>query len=90
MQKHSTKCEGNHLKVKSINVSMIGEKFIDKAHSHAYRGVTMFSKTETIPAIRVIRGGTEPTLTGAAKGFGWESYETSWQKIIQRDNKRRK
>ena len=71
---------------KSINVGMIGYKFMGKAHSHAYRDVAMFFETETIPAMKVICGRTEQALAEAAIRFGWESYETSWQKIIQRDN----
>ena len=71
---------------KSINVGMIGYKFMGKAHSHAYRDVSMFFKTETIPVMKVICGRTEQALAEAAKRFGWESYEISWQKIIQRDD----
>ena len=71
---------------KSINVGMIGYKFMGKAHSHAYRDVSMFFKTETIPVMKVICGRTEQALAEAAKRFGWENYETSWEKIIQRDD----
>ncbi len=73
----------------SIDVGMIGYKFMGKAHSHAYRDVAMFFKTETIPAMKVICGRTEQALAEAAKRFGQKSYETSWQKIIQGDNRRR-
>lgn len=69
-----------------INVGMIGYKFMGKAHSHAYRDVAMFFETETIPVMKVICGRTEQALAEAAKKFGWESYETSWEKIIQRDD----
>ncbi len=71
---------------KSINVGMIGYKFMGKAHSHAYRDVAMFFETETIPAMKVICGRTEQALAEAAKRFGWKSYETSWEKVIQRDD----
>jgi len=71
---------------KSINVGMIGYKFMGKAHSHAYRDVSMFFETETIPVMKVICGRTEQALAEAAKRFGWENYETSWKKVIQKDN----
>ncbi len=71
---------------KSINVGMIGYKFMGKAHSHAYRDVAMFFETETIPAMKVICGRTEQALAEAAKRFGWKSYETSWEKLVQRDD----
>lgn len=69
-----------------INVGMIGYKFMGKAHSHAYRDVAMFFETETIPVMKVICGRTEQALAEAAKRFGWESYETSWEKVVQRDD----
>jgi len=59
---------------KSINVGMIGYKFMGKAHSHAYRDVSMFFETETIPVMKVICGRTEQSLAEAAKRFDWESY----------------
>jgi len=71
---------------KKINVGMIGYKFMGKAHSHAYRDVTMFFKTENVPVMKVICGRTESALAEAAKRFGWESYETSWEKVIQRED----
>ncbi len=71
---------------KNINVGMIGYKFMGKAHSHAYRDVAMFFETETIPVMKVICGRSEQALAEAAKRFGWENYETSWEKIIQRDD----
>ncbi len=71
---------------KSINVGMIGYKFMGKAHSHAYRDVAMFFETETIPVMKVICGRTGQALAEAAKRFGWESYEISWEKLVQRDD----
>lgn len=71
---------------KKINVGMVGYKFMGKAHSHAYRDVAMFFKSENIPAMKVICGRTESALAEAAKRFGWESYETSWEKLMQRED----
>lgn len=71
---------------KKINVGMIGYKFMGKAHSHAYRDVSMFFETKTVPAMKVICGRTESAVAEAAKKFGWESYETSWEKVVERDD----
>ncbi len=69
---------------KKINVGMVGYKFMGKAHSHAYRDVAMFFKTETVPVMKVICGRTETAVSEAARMFGWEAYETSWEKLVQR------
>jgi len=72
--------------VKKINVGMVGYKFIGKAHSHAYRDVAMFFETETVPVMKVICGRTETAVSEAAGRFGWETYETSWEKLVQRQD----
>ncbi len=71
---------------KKINVGMVGYKFMGKAHSHAYRDVAMFFKTETVPVMKVICGRTETAVSEAARMFGWEAYETSWEKLVQRQD----
>ncbi len=71
---------------KEINVGMVGYKFMGKAHSHAYRDVAMFFETETVPVMKVICGRTETAVSEAARRFGWEAYETSWEKIVQRQD----
>jgi predicted dehydrogenase len=71
---------------KKINVGMVGYKFMGKAHSHAYRDVAMFFKTETVPVMKVICGRTETAVSEAARKFGWEAYETSWEKLLQRED----
>ena len=68
---------------KEINVGMVGYKFMGKAHSHAYRDVAMFFETETVPVMKVICGRTETAVSEAARKFGWEAYETSWEKLVQ-------
>ncbi len=71
---------------KKINVGMVGYKFMGKAHSHAYRDVAMFFETETVPVMKVICGRTETAVSEAARKFDWEAYETSWEKLVQRQD----
>ncbi|MFQ5867989.1 MAG: Gfo/Idh/MocA family protein [bacterium] len=71
---------------KKINVGMVGYKFMGKAHSHAYRDVDMFFETETVPVMKVICGRTETAVAEAARKFGWEAYETSWERLVQRED----
>ncbi len=71
---------------KKIRVGMVGYKFMGKAHSHAYRDVSMFFKMKAIPVMKAICGRTEDAVAEAAKTYGWESYERSWEKLIERDD----
>lgn len=71
---------------KSIGVGMIGYRFMGKAHSHAYRDVGMFFNSPLLPAMKAICGRNEVAVREAQRIFGWESYETSWEKLIERDD----
>ncbi len=71
---------------KKINVGMVGYKFMGKAHSRAYRDMARFFKTETVPVMKVICGRTETAVSEACREFGWEVYEISWEKLVQRED----
>lgn len=71
---------------KRINVALIGYKFMGKAHSNAYRNMPMFFDTDAIPVMKVICGRNEEALKKVAGQFGWEEYETSWEKVIDRED----
>jgi len=72
--------------MKKINVGMVGYKFMGKAHSHAYLDMPFFFKTEAVPVRKVICGRTEKAVAEAAQKFNWQSYETSWKKLIERED----
>jgi len=69
-----------------INVGMIGYKFMGKAHSNAYRQVPVFFDCPLIPRLKTICGRNEAGVKEAAEKYGWESYETSWKKLIERED----
>ncbi len=71
---------------KSINVALIGYKFMGKAHSNAYKRLDFFFKGELTPVMKVICGRHETPLMEAAKAWGWEEYDTSWENVIKRDD----
>jgi len=68
---------------KSINVGMIGYKFMGKAHSHAYRDVAMFFETETIPVMKVICGRTEQLLLKQQKGLAGKAMKPPGKKLFK-------
>jgi predicted dehydrogenase len=69
-----------------IRVGMIGYKFMGKAHSNAYHTLPMFFPDAVKPEMKAICGRDEAGVSQAAEQFGWESYETDWKKLIERDD----
>ena len=69
---------------REVNIGLVGYKFMGKAHSNAYRKMPMFFTTENIPVRKAICGRTEKAVAQAARKFGWESYEVSWEKLVKR------
>jgi predicted dehydrogenase len=70
---------------KTLNVGLVGYKFMGKAHSNAYRQVAhFFPELDTIPVLKAVCGRDEEGVKAAAELLGWESYETDWRKLIAR------
>ena len=72
--------------MQKINVGLIGYKFMGKAHSQAYKKVGMFFDLPMQPVMKALCGRDEEGVKAAAAKFGWESYETSWQDLLERDD----
>ncbi|MFA4880268.1 MAG: Gfo/Idh/MocA family oxidoreductase [Candidatus Doudnabacteria bacterium] len=71
---------------KEVNVGLIGYMFMGKAHSHAYHDVAMFFNMDAKPIMKAICGRNEKGVKEASEKFGWESYETDWEKLVRRDD----
>ncbi|MEX2171925.1 MAG: Gfo/Idh/MocA family oxidoreductase [Pirellulales bacterium] len=69
---------------KTINVGLVGYKFMGKAHSNAYLKVDKFFDLDAKPVMKAICGREKEGLAAFAQKFGWESYETSWEKLVAR------
>jgi len=69
---------------RTLNVGLIGYKFMGKAHSNAYRSVNMFFDCGADVVMKAICGRNRQGVKAAAKQFGWESYETDWKKMVKR------
>ncbi|MFN8007089.1 MAG: Gfo/Idh/MocA family oxidoreductase [Terriglobia bacterium] len=70
--------------VRKVNVALIGHRFMGKAHSNAYRQMSRFFDSDTVPVMKVICGRKEPDVKNAAASLGWEEWSTSWEEVIQR------
>src|SRR4029078_7512088 len=71
---------------KTVNVGLIGTKFMGKAHSNAYLKVAKFFDVEPQPVMKAICGRHEDETAEFAKRFGWESYESDWKKMCERND----
>ncbi len=70
---------------KTLNVGLIGYRFMGKAHSNAYRQVArFFPELTTVPVMKALCGRDETEVKAAADLLGWQSYETDWRKLIER------
>lgn len=70
----------------TVNVGMVGYKFMGKAHSHAYRDVGMFFEMDASVNMKAICGRDEQAVRQAADKFGWAGYETDWRALTERDD----
>ena len=71
---------------KTLNVGLVGYKFMGKAHSNAYINAPIFFKSSARPVMKAICGRDEKGVREAAQTYGWQSYETSWQKLVKRED----
>jgi len=69
-----------------IAVGIVGTKFMGRAHSNAYIDVAHFFDLPVSPVMRVACGRNVPDLEAFARQFGWESTETSWERLVARDD----
>ncbi len=72
--------------MKSMNVAIIGTKFMGKAHSNAWLNAPRFFDMEIKPVLKVACGRNEKDLQEFADRWGWEEIETDWRKVIERDD----
>ncbi len=69
---------------KTVNIALIGTKFMGKAHSNAFRQVGKFFDLPAEPVMKVICGKDPAGTKAAAEKFGWEEASTDWQAVVAR------
>ena len=71
---------------KPVNIGVVGYGFMGRTHSNAYRKVGNFFTTEHRPILKAICGRNEENARAFAEQWGYESVETDWRKLIERDD----
>ena len=71
---------------KKLRVGVIGYGFMGRAHSNAYYKVNKFFDLEYEPVLQAICGRNEEKVKAFANRWGYQSWETDWRKLIERDD----
>jgi predicted dehydrogenase len=67
----------------SVNVALIGHRFMGKAHTHAYTDVPIFFEPKLRPVKRFLCavGDDVPQV---AEQWGWDDWSTDWREVVTR------
>lgn len=71
---------------KPVRVGMIGYGFMGRAHSNAYRKVNHFFPLEHQPVLQAVCARDAAKAQAFADKWGYQSIETDWKKLIERDD----
>lgn len=69
-----------------IKVGIVGTQFMGRAHSNAYRRVSDFFDLPAPPLLRAACDVNPSDLDAFVQRFGWQTKETSWEKMVSRDD----
>ncbi|WP_236792723.1 Gfo/Idh/MocA family protein [Amycolatopsis sp. GM8] len=70
----------------TLGIGMIGYAFMGRAHSQGWRGARSFFDPPLAPRLVALAGRDEQAARDTAERFGWESVETDWRALIDRDD----
>ena len=71
---------------KTINIGLVGAQFMGRAHSNAYLKVASAFELPARPVRRALCDINPVALDGLATRYGWETRETSWERLVSRDD----
>ena len=67
---------------KTLNVGMIGYKFMGRAHSNAWLKADKFFDLKAQPVMQVICGRDRTGVSQAARRWGWNQFVTDWRDVV--------
>lgn len=71
---------------REIRIGMIGYQFMGRAHSNAFRQVAPFMTPKLTPRMVAVCGRDKKAVGKFADRFGWESTETDWRRLVERED----
>ncbi len=70
--------------MKTVNVAIIGTKFMGKAHSNAWTSAPKFFKLGLKPVLKVACGQDAAGTGEFAATWGWQETASDWKKVVER------
>ncbi|MEQ8209329.1 MAG: Gfo/Idh/MocA family oxidoreductase [Lacipirellulaceae bacterium] len=67
---------------KTLNVALIGYKFMGRAHSQAWAKVGKFFDLDAQPVMKVVCGRNAEAVGEFAERWGWETSSTDWKEAV--------
>jgi len=67
---------------KTLNVGMVGYKFMGRAHSNAWLKADKFFDLKARPVMKVICGRDKDGVSQAAYRWGWNQFVTDWRDVV--------
>ncbi|WP_312135726.1 Gfo/Idh/MocA family oxidoreductase [Sphingobacterium sp.] len=72
---------------KELRIGLIGCGFMGRTHSNGYKRVpNFFPDLGYTPVLKAVCSRSEDKVKAFAEQWGYESYETDWRKLIERDD----
>lgn len=72
---------------KTLRIGLVGCGFMGRTHSNGYNRVSNFFPDLTYrPQLQAVCARSEDKVKAFADQWGYESYETDWRKLIERDD----
>lgn len=72
--------------MKELRIGMIGYGFMGKTHTNAYVQAPHFFQSEYKPVLKALCARNADKAKSFADNWGYESIETDWRKLLQRDD----
>jgi predicted dehydrogenase len=69
-----------------LGVGLVGHAFMGAAHTQAWRTAPRFFDLPLQPRLRALCGRDAERVAAAAARLGWESTETDWTRLVERDD----
>jgi predicted dehydrogenase len=72
--------------MKKLNIGLVGCGFMGRTHSNAFSQVNHFFDLQHQPVLKAICARNEATARAFASKWGFESFETDWRKLVERED----
>ena len=71
---------------RELRVGIVGYNFMGKAHSNAWLKAGKFFDLPVRVVLRAACGRTRPKVEAYARNWGWESVETDYRRLVERED----